>query len=681
MNSIHNHTNRLIDSTSPYLLQHAHNPVDWFPWGTEAWDLAKAENKLVVVSIGYSACHWCHVMEHESFETDAVAEVMNRSFVSIKVDREERPDVDMVYMDACQVMTGRGGWPLNVICLPDGRPVYAGTYFKKDQWTDILGQLSTLWQNQPESAMEYGARIVSALRELNQVEGSGGKGLGPAEMMEVFETFFRSMDPVDGGLNQSQKFPMPVNFAYLLDYWIVKGDERAREHLHLTLLKMAHGGIYDHLRGGFYRYSTDRKWFAPHFEKMLYDNAQLISLYSRAGAIFDVPLYHQIATESLNFCVSELRAEGGGYYAALDADSEGTEGRYYVFTYNELKEILSPDELSFCAVYFGTTESGNWEKGFNILHKPNAPLQVIEKLKTDVATYQKSEKTLKAKLRQYQNQRQRPGLDNKIIASWNGLMLKALADAASYTSRTAWISEAIHLGNWIWDNLQMNGQVYRTTGSPDHRIHGFAEDYAAIILGYIALYEADGGAQWIQRAETLLKSAVREFFNHETMVFQFGPESGEELIVSKSDITDGVIPSSNSMLCEACIKLGLITGETKYSDIGNHLLEMHTEKVLNQPAWHANWARMALAGVSGMLQVCCAGINGLETVSVLKRLAPSGSVFVCDEKSTLPILNDKTAKSPTTIYLCKGHTCLEPVDSIEKAAEILRDILGTEQAY
>ncbi len=437
-----NPPNHLISSKSPYLQQHAFNPVEWYPWSELAWQKAKSENKLVLVSIGYSTCHWCHVMEHESFEDHETAEIMNIGMINIKVDREERPDIDMVYMDACQLMTGRGGWPLNVICLPDGRPVYAGTYFQKPQWQQLVLQLTSQYRSQPESFTEYAQKFMDELQKMNKVSTPTGEILNfsKKEALDIFEKYAQDIDWEHGAKQRAPKFMVPIQFEYALDFHLCTRIPEAKEYIHLSLLKMANGGIYDHIRGGFFRYSTDNRWFAPHFEKMLYDNAQLISLYSRAYAWSKADIYKEVVEQILSFCDRELTDANSflGYFSGLDADSEGVEGKFYTFTMNEIENGMnshphppkfSPAEIEFLKVAFGVTTEGNWEHHMNIIHTAKAPLQVIEDLNISAAEYHSLKSSVKSKLFELQESRIQPSLDYKIICSWNGLMIKALADA------------------------------------------------------------------------------------------------------------------------------------------------------------------------------------------------------------------------------------------------------------
>ncbi|MBL7811014.1 MAG: thioredoxin domain-containing protein [Bacteroidetes bacterium] len=668
-------TNRLIHSTSPYLMQHAHNPVDWYPWEDEAWSTAKNTDKLVIVSVGYSACHWCHVMAHECFEDPSTADVMNRHYINIKVDREERPDVDMVYMDACQLMTGRGGWPLNAICLPDGRPVYAGTYFPREKWKDILLQIQTLYETDRAKLLDYATQMQHGLRQMNLVETLPSDTFTRATLAGLFETMEKQFDWEEGGQNRAPKFPMPNILEYVLDEYQTCGNPAALDFAQLTLLKMANGGIYDHLRGGFCRYSTDGHWFAPHFEKMLYDNAQLAALYSRAYAITGAPLFLEVAEETRAFCRNELLAETGGYMAALDADSEGMEGRFYVFTLDELSHALTEEELQFARILYGIAENGNWEHGFNILHKPLAPLQLLEKTGLDAVTYTRLCKEIKSKLTAAQNQRIRPGLDFKIIAAWNGLMLTALAKVADFTRKPQYLEDACNLGHWIWSNMQAGGRLFRIYSQGKAHTHGFLEDYACVAEGYLNLFETTGDYIWLEKADTLLETSIRLFYDADAEIFYFTPGDGESLIIRKADLSDDVINSANSILGIALQKMGVLLGKSGYNRIATGQLKAVRQQVTQYPGWYSNWARLASIEAIGLVQMVCTGPDAAEYARQLRAKVPSWCLVVAST-AEIPLLAGKGQSGQTLVYVCADQTCFEPVNSTDHAVELVQDWLG-----
>jgi uncharacterized protein len=430
-------SNRLSQETSPYLLQHANNPVFWFPWGKEALEKAKEENKLILVSIGYSACHWCHVMEHECFEDEQVAEIMNRDFVSIKIDREERPDLDQVYMNAIQLMTERGGWPLNCFCLPNQMPIYGGTYFPKEEWINLLLNLSKLWRDKPEEAVEYADKLTAGIRQSEMlVKNTTESAFLVEQLKEMFDIWKRSFDMTEGGYASAPKFPLPNNWIFMLRYAHLMKEPAARMISKITLERMAKGGIYDQIGGGFSRYSVDDRWHVPHFEKMLYDNAQLVSLYSEAYQYDPDDLYRKVVYQSLDFIKRELTSPEGGFYSALDADSEGVEGKFYTYSREELVSILGEDEELF-SIYYNVTNSGNWvEERTNIFFRKLDDADLASKLGLSIDELSKKMVLAKMKVFNHRSTRVSPGLDNKILASWNGLMLKAFADACRVFNET-----------------------------------------------------------------------------------------------------------------------------------------------------------------------------------------------------------------------------------------------------
>jgi uncharacterized protein YyaL (SSP411 family) len=669
------YTNALIHSSSPYLLQHAHNPVNWEEWHPELWEQAKQKDRLVLISIGYSACHWCHVMERESFEDEQTAALMNSIFINIKVDREERPDVDMVYMDACQLMTGRGGWPLNVICLPDGRPVYAGTYFPNENWQQAILQLQALWQTDKAKADEYANKVFQGISQMNAVHLEPSQTFSKSSIGALYQQLSEGFDWEEGGANRVPKFPLPNQYEWLLDYHLQTADEEAKDFVNLSLLKMANGGIYDHLRGGFCRYSTDGHWFAPHFEKMLYDNAQLISLYSRAFGITDAPLYREIVQDTIRFCNTEL-SDGVAYYSALDADSEGIEGRYYVFTHQELSQCLNEEELTFAETLFSCTETGNWEHGYNILLRKLAPLQVLQTLNIDVTSYTVLLKTVKSKLLAFQQQRPRPGLDYKIITAWNGLMLKALSDAGTYLNDKSYIRQAETLANWMKTQLWHDGQLYRIYSLNKKSVNGFLEDYACYAEGLLALFSATGKEEYASFAMELTEAAIKRFRDPETGIFYFSPNDGEALLLRKTDLGDDVINSASSVMAHVLCKIGTIYQRPGMMRMGYQMLDAARTQLKAHPGWYSNWGRLALAESTGFIQISCTGHGAGNAARQLLKTTPAhAQISFAETNSTLPQFQSKIGDS-LKIYICLGETCLEPVNSVEQAVEIIQDLTG-----
>ncbi|MBS3914110.1 MAG: thioredoxin domain-containing protein [Bacteroidetes bacterium] len=675
MTDKHAYTNALIHSGSPYLLQHAHNPVNWEMWSENAWKRAQEENKLVIVSIGYSTCHWCHVMERETFEDVEMAEAMNEHFICIKVDREERPDIDMVYMDACQLMTGRGGWPLNAICLPDKRPVYTGTYFPKDAWNSILKQLYDLYLKEPEKMLEYGKKVQNGLEEMNLLEFPRTEKTNAADLRNTVSKLAESFDMEYGGLDRSQKFPMPVVQEYLLDEYQISGNEEISDFIHFTLLQMANGGIHDHIRGGFYRYATDKHWFAPHFEKMLYDNAQLISLYSRAYQIFDADIYKKVAMDILAFIERELKENNSGYYSALDADSEGVEGKFYVFQWPELQQILEPNEMELASEIYGLKATGNWEHGNNILHKPLAPLQLLEKTGLTIHEMDALQISIQNKIFTFQNSRIRPSLDHKKLCAWNGLMLKALADAAKYFQDSNILYQAQQQATWMHTHFFRENILYRYFSENGEKSEAFCEDFACYISALISLYEADGDWQWMQTADKLTAICIKHFYDAETGLFYFTSDTSETIMIRKSDNSDDVIPSSGSILALALQKAGIILDNMQYLEIGKTGLNHLRAQVIQNPAWYSNWCRAAQAESIGILQIYITGKYDAEMEQRFRKILPEWALVFTEKNNHVKAMQEKMQGKPGNIYICPGDTCMEPVNSEERAMEILRDLL------
>ena len=676
-----NKPNALIHASSPYLLQHAHNPVDWEEWNEEIWEKAKSQNRLVLVSIGYSTCHWCHVMEHESFEDPETAAIMNEHLICMKVDREERPDIDMVYMDACQLMTGRGGWPLNVICLPNGRPIYAGTYFPKQQWQQIISQLANVYNEEPEKVIDYAAKIQEKLELMNRWEEKTDVSITREILFEQFATLAEHLDWVDGGSHRVPKFPLAGQYEYILDYHLLTGDESAKDFLHLSLLKMSHGGIYDAIRGGFCRYSTDAQWFAPHFEKMLYDNAQMISLYARAFAWSDAPLYKEIAEACIHFCEAELGLQGGperseghnpfhaGYGSALDADSEGMEGKFYVFTREELLTLLSDEEFALAEIQFNIHKDGNWEHGYNILHQPLAPLQVLEKTGLPAAEYHSLLLSIKQKIKRYQDSRPRPSFDDKAICSWNALYLKALANAALFLQNTNYTEKAIALADGMWRTFWQNNELLRIHRNGITKISGFLEDYACFCEGLLSAYSITKNEDYLSKAEILVQKTIELFYNPKTQQLAFTPRNGEELIVRKSDLNDDVIASPNSVFAHCLFQIGTLKSNLEYIELSKTLLHQVAKPMIQNPGWYFNWSKLAQAITLGGCHIKLESTanqpqeqwTSAETLEIAKHL-PSWTT-----------VEFKSGTRKKQIEVCANQTCFAPVSEISQALEIALD--------
>ena len=485
----HKYTNALVNETSPYLLQHAHNPVNWHPWNKETLAKAEQEGKLILISIGYSACHWCHVMEDESFEDDSVAEYMNQNFINIKIDREERPDIDKIYMNAVQLMTQSGGWPLNCIALPDGKPIWGGTYFPKEQWLGQITQVNEFYSNNPETVIEYAEKVAQGIQQSELVAfNNEAPDFSWSDLDQTVVNWKQQFDSINGGPDRTPKFPLPNNYLFLMRYAQLKNDNPVKEYVKLTLDKMAFGGIYDQIGGGFARYSVDKIWKVPHFEKMLYDNAQLVSLYSEAYTAYQKPLYKEVVEETLAFIQRELSHENGAFYSALDADSEGEEGKFYIWNKEELQSILG-EEYGLFSNYYNTNKKGFWEHENYILLKEHSDIDFAHNHQIDLTFLQEKVKSWKNILLTEREKRTKPGLDDKSLTSWNALMCKSYADAYMAFGNEDYLERALKNADFLSKKqLKKDGALWHSFKNETSTINGYLEDYAFCISAFIRLY-------------------------------------------------------------------------------------------------------------------------------------------------------------------------------------------------
>ncbi len=670
--------NNLKNETSPYLLQHANNPVDWFPWGEEALEKAKAENKLIVVSVGYAACHWCHVMEHESFEDSIVAAQMNQHFVSIKVDREERPDIDQIYMDACQLASRGGcGWPLNAFALPDGRPFWAGTYFPKEQWLDILNRFQKMWEEEPESLENFASELTKGVQQNPILELDAEEiNLKPELLKGLVEKYYTSIDFKWGGFKGAPKFPIPGNYQFLLNYYFHQKDPKALETVETTLKNMADGGIYDHLRGGFARYSTDDKWVVPHFEKMLYDNGQLVSLYSQAYKLTENAHYKKVVKETLEFIQSELTAPNGAFYSSLDADSEGEEGQFYIWTMEELEDIISDKkELEAYADFYELRKNGNWEKEKNILYrrkslnavaeKHNIPLEELENLISKT-----NEKLLKAR-----NKRERPGTDDKILTAWNALMIKGYVDAYQAFQEPEYLKTAKKAAEFIRDNMRREDKgLWRNHKEGQWNINGFLDDYAYTIDAFVALYQATFNEEWLNIAKDLLDYAQEYFSDEDSVMLHYVSSLDPPLVARKIELTDNVIPSSNAAMAHNFYNLGLYFYEDKYLDRAKSMLEQLQNPLFEQeqPRFFYHWALLFLRMAYPTYEVAIVGEDFEKKRAALNQVYQPNALFMGGaEEGKLQLLEDKLSEGETLIYVCRNKVCKLPVSEPEAALPLM----------
>jgi len=688
MISQYKYTNRLINENSPYLLLHAHNPVNWYPWGQEALEKAKKEKKLLIISIGYAACHWCHVMEEESFSDREVAGVMNEDFISIKVDREERPDIDQVYMDAAHLLTGRGGWPLNAIALPDGKPVFAGTYFPKERWILVLKKINELYRTDPQQVIQQANQLTQGIQTANATTFNSSPPDFQAQFPDqIFDNWKRVIDFQLGGQKHAPKFPLPIGSRFLLNYYYMKeldspGSPRANEALSavkVTLDRMAMGGIYDQAGGGFARYSTDEYWKVPHFEKMLYDNGQLVSLYSYAYQLTQNPLYKSVVNDTLKFIERELTSPeapkgGRGFYSSLDADSEGEEGKYYTWTKKEIENILGK-EATLIIDYYNITDNGNWEEGRNILYRTEFD-QIFAKEK-GISLEQLHEKISKTKqlLLSERQKRIPPALDDKILTAWNALMLTGYVDAYRVFDDETYLERALKNGEFIINNMmEENGRLNRSYKDGEVTVNAFLDDYAFSIQAFISLYQATFSEKWLQKAETLLKYTLDHFYDPAKAMFYYTSDRDSGLIARKIEIPDNVIPSSNSQMALNLYLLGEYFYNEDYIDRSKGMLNNIKDGMIENGPYYANWAILSLYFIHPPVEVAIVGDRWPAHRKELDRhFLPNVILMGGNGKSHLPLLQGKSIVGQTTLFVCKDKVCQHPVTEVAKALKQIKD--------
>ena len=661
--SSNNKYNRLINETSPYLKQHAYNPVEWYPWGNEALVRAKKEDKLLLISIGYSACHWCHVMEEESFEDSTVAALMNKYFINIKIDREERPDIDQVYMRAVQLMNnGRGGWPLNVITLPDGGPLFGGTYFPKDQWTGILRNINDIYINDRKKAVDFAAKVTAGIKSSDQLLSNNNNDLiSSSFLLKTIEKWKSRFDKKNGGTKKSPKFPLPNNLAYLLDYGILANDNECLDHVKLTLDKMAKGGIYDQIGGGFARYSVDELWEIPHFEKMLYDNAQLISIYSKAYRFYKKEEYKHVVTQSINFLRRELKGEKL-YYSALDADSEGEEGKYYVWTLDEIKLLFNADFHQLSALY-NINEKDVWEHGNYVLRRSKT---------YDELTLNEKNILVKANqlLLEKRIQRVKPRLDNKSIVSWNALLVSAYLEAYDAFGDESYLKEA----KWISDNIKKycfkEGKLIRILGKVGGT-EAFLDDYVLWAEGLIKLYESTFDPGYLKQANTLIEVINADFGADSSEMYYYYSKRGEQLIHRPKEIIDNVIPSSNSILANVLHRLAIHLGNKSYEKKSKEMLREVCSSIESYGSGYSNWLKLVNYIVYGTNEIVFTGPKALEyRDEFVKDYSSNILIAGAIKKSNLPLLENRISEE-TYIFVCSHGACKLPVRNVENVFKMI----------
>src|SRR5947209_5479709 len=701
----HKHTNRLIDETSPYLLQHAHNPVDWHPWGEEALQKARDEDKLILLSVGYSACHWCHVMERESFENEEIAAIMNKHFVSIKVDREERPDIDGIYMQAVQALTQQGGWPMTVFLTPDGRPFYGGTYFPPNDrqygqeivpgFPRILLTMADYYHNHHEEIEEQANQLADYLKQRSSTPLGSKGGILPSGAMslEMLNTasgeLASEFDAVHGGFGHAPKFPNTMSLEFLLRIHLHRlhgeissnATKAELEMVEISLQHMANGGIYDQLGGGFHRYSVDAEWLVPHFEKMLYDNALLSRLYLHTYLVTGNPFYERIVEETLDYVVREMVSPEGGFYSTQDADSEGEEGKFFTWTAEEIEAALLPEDARLFMLYYDVTTAGNFE-GKNILHVLRYAESVADEAHVNIETLQASLKRSREMLFKLREKRVKPGRDEKILTSWNGLMLRSFAEAARYLDRPDYLQVAINNAEFLLRELNRDGRLQRTYKDGRARLNGYLEDYTFLADGLLALYEASFNPRWFTEAKRLIDEAITLFADQQNGGF-FDTGSDHEALISRpKDIMDNATPAGNSVAVDVLLRLAAFTGEEAYRHYADDYLRPIADIMVQHPQAFGHLLGALDFSISQSKEIALIGDPQqpdtralLEVVntrylpnSILACASPEDNVSI----QSIPLLADRPMKDhKATAYVCQNFACQAPVNTPEELAKLL----------
>ncbi len=669
--------NELHLETSPYLLQHAENPVHWKSWNSHSLAEAKEKNKLIIISIGYSACHWCHVMEHESFEKQTVANAMNTHFINIKVDREERPDVDAVYMKAVQIMTGRGGWPLNIVTLPDGRPVWGGTYFGPEEWTQTLNQLQEMYQSTPDKMIEYAEKLHQGIEAIGMVQNESPETTNLQNKIEdLVEKWKKSFDWEFGGMARAPKFMMPNNYHFLMRFAFQKEDSQLMDFVNLTLTKMAYGGIFDTLDGGFSRYSVDMKWHIPHFEKMLYDNGQLVSLYSDAYKLTQNPLYKEVIEKTLCFVEKELKNSEGGFYSALDADSLNPEnhleeGAFYVWKIEELKTIIADDFELFSQV-FNCNPFGLWEEENYVLIQSQTLEAIADQNNCTVETLRNKKKTWEKLLYIEREKRSKPRLDDKTLTSWNAIILKGYVDTYKALKTDTYLATALEnaafIANALWSP---EGNLWHSYKNKKSSINGYLEDYCFVIAGFIALYEVTLDEKWLEKAKQLTDYSFEHFYDEKTLFFAFTSNLDDALITSHYETEDNVIPASNSVMAKNLFQLSIYFNNPYYKKISQQMTYSIVPSI-DYPSAYSNWLDVALHFSKENKEVAICSKQALNHLKKINNYyIPNIIVGGTTKTTTLPFLKDRYRENESLFYICQNKTCDLPTTDFQQIIENL----------
>lgn len=665
-----NSLNRLSKASSPYLREHADNPVNWFEWGDEALEKAKKEGKPIIVSVGYASCHWCHVMEEESFMDTAVARIMNEHFISIKVDREERPDIDQIYIDAAQLITGHAGWPLNVFGLPDGKPFYAATYFPKEQWISLLTQILEAYRDDLPNINKQAEAVMQGILTNDMISALAPRQ--STDMLQAYGAIFPSWEPdldySSGGLAGAPKFPMPAVWEFLLQNYHQTNNDRALKVVTTTLDAMSNGGIYDHLAGGFARYATDIEWRVPHFEKMLYDNGQLVSLYAHAYQVTNNEVYAEVVDQTLEFVKQELTSPQGGFYSSLNADSEGEEGTFYVWTRSEIENLLDERAAGLFTSYFNVTEAGNWENRKNVLYKKASIEEVAANHTLSSAEAKQVLDESRELILAARNKRIRPTIDDKILTSWNALMLSGYVDAYWALGKQEYLDIALQNAAFLKKNMvRDDGGLWRSYSDGKVSIQAFLDDYAFLASAYIQLYQATFDIQWLNQALAITDYAIRHFHDPSTGFFYYTSDESKQLVARKIEIPDNVTPSSNAVMAEVLFKLGHYYESTVYETMSLKMVSSLSKDFLQNGPYFGRWASLMGQMAFQPYEVAVMGEDAEEKGRQLMKSYLPTVLFMGGESENLPLLENKYVKGKTIIYVCRDKVCKLPVQDVEQA--------------
>lgn len=681
--------NHLQYETSPYLLQHAHNPVDWYAWKPEAFERAIQEQKPILVSIGYSTCHWCHVMERESFENEEIAAFMNANFINIKVDREERPDVDAIYMEACQILTGGGGWPLNCFLTPDSKPFYAGTYFppepayNRPSWMQLLAYLADVWANKRSQAQDQAEKLMRNIQRndgvfLQTITMDTDQEQTPAlpDPAAIFNRIRGQFDLSEGGFGGAPKFPSSMAIQWLLQYDYLASSPDARQHALFSLEKMAQGGIYDQIGGGFARYATDREWLVPHFEKMLYDNALLVSAYSEAHKLEaqeamqrGIPInrrWARIIEQTLAYVKREMTQEDGGFYAAQDADSEGVEGKFYVWNKLEIDQVLGADANLFCAFY-GVTEAGNWE-GHNILWQPYSLDAFARNHQMDPEVLELNLRVSAEKLLKIRSERVWPGLDNKILLGWNALMVSAYVAAYNALGHPEYKQAAIKNLDFLQENFHPAAQPGTPWRHSSAQAYAFLEDYAYLIAAWIEVYQISFDSKYLQLAGACTDYVLEHFFEADSGMFLFTDKDQRDILFRKKDLYDNATPSGNSTMVLNLQRLGIYLDRPEWRAIASKMLLAMRETLGKYPLSFQRWASALLNEVYPLHEIAIVGENAFEKAQEIQKRHFPNKILAASlhPDDTQPLLAGKPGGKESWIYVCQNFACQRPVLTLEE---------------